>query len=186
VLVVDDDHLVRILVQLGLERDGVDVWLAADGREATRLYRAHRESITVVLLDVHMPGPDGPATLDALRGLNPDVLVCFMSGDTGDYDPQELLRRGAARIIAKPFPINQLANDLRLLTQGVPADVLPSVGDARGDRGREPGPDRSLPSRSVFQECWPSSNKPCHPPTEGARAAESLTGKGTGEAARPV
>jgi DNA-binding response OmpR family regulator len=115
-------------VQLGLERDGFDVWLASDGREAIPLYRTHRESIAVVLLDVHMPGLDGPATLDALRRLNPEVLVCFMSGDTGDYDPQELLQRGAARFIAKPFHINQLAYDLRLLMQGVPADLLLFVG----------------------------------------------------------
>jgi CheY-like chemotaxis protein len=128
VLVVDDDHLVRTLVRLVLERDGFDVWLAANGREALRLYRAYRDRIAVVLLDVHMPVLDGPATLDALRRLKPEVLVCFMSGDTGDYEPHELLRRGAARIFAKPFHIPQLANHLRLLTQGVPADLLPSVG----------------------------------------------------------
>jgi CheY-like chemotaxis protein len=132
VLVVDDDHLVRVLVQLGLERDGADVWLASNGPEAIRLYRAHRERIAVVLLDVHMPVLDGPATLDALRRLNPEVLVCFMSGDTGAYAPQELLQRGAASLIAKPFPINKLANNLRLLAQGAPADLLPSVGGCRG------------------------------------------------------
>jgi CheY-like chemotaxis protein len=87
VLVVDDNRLVRTMVQLGLERDGFDVWLASNGRDAIHLYRALRDRIAVVLLDVHMPGLDGPATLDALRRLNPDVLVCFMSGDTGDYEP---------------------------------------------------------------------------------------------------
>src|SRR5262245_2238357 len=132
VLVADDDHLTRILVQLVLARAGFKVWLAANGREAIRLYRAHREGIAVVLLDVHMPVLDGPATLDALRGLNPEVLACFMSGDTGNYDPQELLRRGATSIVAKPFQINRLADHLRLLRQGVPADLLPSVGGRLG------------------------------------------------------
>jgi two-component system, OmpR family, response regulator len=127
VLVVDDDYLVRILVQRRLERDGFDVWLASNGWEAIHRYRTHRDRIAVVLLDVHMPGLDGPATLDALRRLNPEVLVCLMSGDPGDYDPQELLQRGATGIIAKPFQINQLANHLRLLTQGVPAGRLPSA-----------------------------------------------------------
>jgi CheY-like chemotaxis protein len=132
VLVVDDDHLVRIMVRRGLERDGFDVWLASNGREAIRLYRAHRDRIAVVLLDVHMPVLDGPATLDALRSLNPEVPVCFMSGDTGDCDPQEQFRRGATGIIAKPFYINQLANHLRLLTQGVPAGRLLSAGGCSG------------------------------------------------------
>ena len=128
VLVVDDEHLVRIMVQLGLERNGFDVWLASSGREAIRLYRKHRGSIAVVLLDVRMPGRDGPQTLDALRELNPGVRACFMSGDTAAYEPEELRQRGAACVIAKPFHLEDLANVLRLLTQGVHAGPLSAGG----------------------------------------------------------
>lgn len=112
VLVVDDDRLLRLLVQLALERDGFEVCLAPSGREAIELYRQQYESIAVVLLDVRMPDLDGPATLDGLRIINPDVLACFMSGDTGDYEPAELLRRGAAHVFAKPFHLPHLANFL--------------------------------------------------------------------------
>jgi CheY-like chemotaxis protein len=132
VLVVDDNHLVRALVQLGLERNGFDVRVAANGRQAIEVYREHREHIAVVLLDVRMPGLDGPATLDALRQLNPEVLVCFMSGDTVDYDPEELRQRGAASVIAKPFLLNELIKVLRLLAHGISADLLPSGGACRG------------------------------------------------------
>jgi CheY-like chemotaxis protein len=131
--VVDDEHFVRSMLQLGLERNGFDVWLAANGREATDLYRLHQDRIAVVLLDVRMPGLDGPGTLDALRELNPQVLACFMSGDAGAYDPQELLQRGAAHVIAKPFHLDPLADTLRLLVRGAPANPLPPAGDA----GRE-------------------------------------------------
>jgi CheY-like chemotaxis protein len=117
VLVVDDDHLVRILVQMGLERDGFDVWLAASGREAINVYREHREDIAVVLLDVRMPGMDGPQTLDALRELNPEVLACFMSGNAGGYGPDELRERGAAHIIDKPFLLKNLADVLRAMAR---------------------------------------------------------------------
>jgi CheY-like chemotaxis protein len=126
VLVVDDDHLVRALLQLGLERDGFDVWLAANGREAIRLYRTHRYRIGVVLLDIRMPGLDGLATMQALRRLNPDVAVCLTSGDMDGNDPEELRRRGAAHVLAKPFHLDELAHVLRLLTHGVSADALPS------------------------------------------------------------
>ena len=54
VLVVDDDRWVRIMVKLGLERNGFDVWLAPNGREAIELYREHKKDIAVVLLDVCM------------------------------------------------------------------------------------------------------------------------------------
>jgi CheY-like chemotaxis protein len=131
VLVVDDEHFVRHMVQLSLERDGFDVWLASNGREAIRLYREHRDRIAVVLLDVRMPNPDGPQTLAVLRKLNPAVQVCFMSGDAGAYEPEELRQRGAACVIAKPFRLEDLAHVLRLVTQGEPADPLPAVGARR-------------------------------------------------------
>jgi CheY-like chemotaxis protein len=133
VLVVDDEHLVRIMVQLGLEREGFDVWLAANGREAIAVYRAHKEDIAVVLLDVHMPGLDGPATLDALRKRNPEVRACFMSGDTGSYEPDELLQRGAVHVLAKPFRLDDLANILRQLADDVPADLLSSDKVSSGE-----------------------------------------------------
>ncbi len=128
VLVVDDEHMVGIMVQLGLQRNGFDVWLARDGREAIDLYRRHTEEIAVVLLDVRMPGLDGLQTLEVLREWNPKVLACFMSGDTGPYKQEELLQRGAAHVIAKPFHLDNLANILRLLLQGVPADLFPFGG----------------------------------------------------------
>ena len=131
VLVVDDEHIVRSLVQLGLERAGFDVWLAANGRKALDLYREHRADIDVVLLDVRMPGLDGPQTLDALRELNPDIPACFMSGDTGAYEPSALLQRGAKCVIAKPFHLDELANILRLVAHGEPSNCLPAIGSCR-------------------------------------------------------
>src|SRR5262245_3762159 len=128
VLVVDDENLVRVMVQLGLEQDGFDVYLASDGREAIQLYRKHLQSIDIVLLDVRMPGLDGPQTLDALRQVNPRILVCLMSGDTGAYRLDDLRRRGAADFIAKPFGLDYLAGMLRRLIDGVADEVL---SDAR-------------------------------------------------------
>jgi CheY-like chemotaxis protein len=128
VLVVDDEHLVRIMVQMGLERNGFDVWLASDGPEAIELYRKHRESISVVLLDVLMPGLDGPQTLAALRDLNPEVRACFMSGDTGAYEVEWLRQRGAACVVAKPFLLADLADILRQMIEGRAGGLLPPGG----------------------------------------------------------
>lgn len=126
VLVVDDDNLVRIMVQLGLERHGFDVWQASNRREASCLYQEHRDRITVVLLDVRRPGLDGPATMDVLRKHNPAVPFCFMSGETGGGLSEELSKQEAVYFIAKPFLIDHLANVLRLIARGVPANQLPS------------------------------------------------------------
>ena len=126
VLVVDDEHLVRIMVQLCLERNGFDVWIARNCQEAVDIHRQHREEIDIVLIDVHMPGLDELQALKGMRELNPNILACFMSSDTGADKWEDLLRRGGAYSIAKPFRLDELANVLRLMVQGVPAAVLPS------------------------------------------------------------
>jgi CheY-like chemotaxis protein len=108
VLVVDDQEGVRGVLELMLRQEGFAVWLAADGWEAIDLYRSRRAAIDLVLLDVRMPGLDGPATLTALRGLNPQVRCCFLSGDLGGYAEGELRDLGAA-VLPKPFRPADLA-----------------------------------------------------------------------------
>jgi CheY-like chemotaxis protein len=119
VLVVDDEPVVRSVLRSALEGHGFRVWLAAGGPEALDLYRQHRDAIAVVLLDIRMPGLDGPQTLDALRHLNPEVLACFMSADMGGYQPEELRERGARFVFAKPFCLDELAQALWRLAREV-------------------------------------------------------------------
>ena len=113
ILVVDDEPLIRELLQLTLEQQGFSVFLAADGREALALYQAQRSTIALVLLDVRMPGLDGPATLTALRRLDPAICACFLTGHAGGYTDEELLERGAVRVFAKPFHSAELGVVLR-------------------------------------------------------------------------
>jgi CheY-like chemotaxis protein len=115
VLAVDDEGCVRGLLDVGLRLHGFSVWLAADGREALELYRRHGPSIAVVLMDVRMPGLDGPQTLAALQELNPQVRCCFMSGDFGGYTEEGLRSLGAAVVIPKPFQLDEMARVLREL-----------------------------------------------------------------------
>src|SRR5262245_41951995 len=79
VLVVDDDPGVRACLRACLEHAGFVVWQAGRGEEAIDLCRAHGTAIDVVLLDVHMPGLDGPATLRRLRAIKPALRSFFMS-----------------------------------------------------------------------------------------------------------
>ena len=103
VLVVDDDVAVRHVLHVGLQSRGCYVWSASSGREAVELYRRHVDKIDVVLLDVTMPGMDGPRTLAALQDLSPAVCCCFMSGNLSDAQARALLQTGAARVLHKPF-----------------------------------------------------------------------------------
>lgn len=131
ILVVDDEHSVRVMVELGLEQSGLDVWVAANGRHAVDLYRKNQDRIAVVLLDVCMPDLDGPATLQLLREQDPNVLACFMSSNTGVYTPEDLIRCGAAHVIAKPFRLDEMVHILRAMVSGVPAEPVASSGAFR-------------------------------------------------------
>jgi CheY-like chemotaxis protein len=112
ILVVDDEACMRGLLRIGMHQQGFVVWLAANGREAIDVYRRHQETIDVILLDVCMPGLDGPQTLAALQNLNPEVRCCFMSGYLGNYTEERLLALGAVAVILKPFHLAKVAQEL--------------------------------------------------------------------------
>jgi CheY-like chemotaxis protein len=113
ILVIDDEPAIRMLVQLGLQDQDLTVFTAGNGPEGVQIYQANQERIGIVLLDVKMPGLDGPRTLPLLQRINPEVCCCFVTGDTGVYDEQELLRLGAAAVLRKPFSLTHLAQMLR-------------------------------------------------------------------------
>jgi len=112
VLVVDDNPMLLSLLQTALSRRGFLVWTSASGSQAVEVYREQQQQIAVVLLDVRMPGLDGPATLAELRRIHPGLRACFMSGETGKYTPEDLLALGAQRLFDKPFRLLALADEL--------------------------------------------------------------------------
>jgi two-component system, OmpR family, response regulator len=120
ILVVDDDPMLLGLLHTVLARQGFRVWTCTGGEEALTTYLRFQADIAVVLLDVCMPGLDGPATLAELRRIDPGVRACFMSGHTGAYSVEELLGLGALRFFDKPFQIQPLAEGLwTLAVEGV-------------------------------------------------------------------
>lgn len=118
ILVVDDEEPIRQLLDIVLQRQGLHVWLATDGCQALKLYDRFRSQIDLVLLDVRMPGMDGPQTLAALRNRNPDLRCCFLTGFTGEYTEQQLHQQGALRVFTKPFALAPLASALWKLAAG--------------------------------------------------------------------
>lgn len=113
ILVVDDEMMVRGLLEIWLRKLGFAVWLAASGPEAVAIYQYHHETIDLVLLDVRIPIMDGPQTLVALQETNPRVCSCFMSGDIGHYTVDHLRELGAGAFLPKPFRLSEVAQVLR-------------------------------------------------------------------------
>jgi CheY-like chemotaxis protein len=135
--VVDDEPNIRALLETALTHFGLAVWLASGGAEAVDVYRRHRAHIHVALLDVRMPDPDGPPTLELLRALNPTLPCSFMSGYAGHYSATDLLACGAAHVFPKPFNLGEMARALRELA-GVPAAAPEPANGHWPERRRAP------------------------------------------------
>lgn len=117
ILIVDDEFAIRDFLQALLQRHGYCVWTAASGDEALDSCCDHGEEIDIVLLDVQMPGMNGPQTLDGIRQFDPELPVCFMTGDLGGYNSGELLALGARFVFGKPFRIDEVLRVVRSLAQ---------------------------------------------------------------------
>jgi DNA-binding response OmpR family regulator len=112
ILVVDDEEMLVSLFEVVLRRQGFQVYTARSGQEALAQFLAHQEKIDLALLDVRMPGLDGPGTLLLLRQLRPTLRCCFMSGELGQTGMEELLSLGAERVFFKPFPLHRASSEL--------------------------------------------------------------------------
>ncbi len=80
ILAVDDESAVLTMTKETLENYGYRVLTARDGTEAIAAYTSHRQEIKGVLTDMLMPYMDGPATIRALRKLDPEIQIIAASG----------------------------------------------------------------------------------------------------------
>ena len=113
VLIIDDEEDVRRIAALSLVHVGhFRVVEASGGREGVAVARAERPD--VVLLDVMMPGMDGPTTLAALRE-DPDtrdIPIVFVTARAMSAELEPLRRLGAKGVLTKPFNAMTLPHDL--------------------------------------------------------------------------
>jgi len=113
VLIVDDEEAVRRIAAIVLEMHGADSLTAASGDAALDLLRTAGEKISLVLLDMTMPGINGEETLRRMRMLNARQPVILMSG----YSETEIMRRsadlGVAGFIQKPFEVETLLTKVK-------------------------------------------------------------------------
>jgi len=114
VMYVEDEPDFRAVAKLALEAvGGLQVLVCEGGEQA--LQQGPTFAPQLILLDVMMPGMDGPATLEALRA-EPrlaTVPVVFMTAKVQPHEVAHFLGLGAVGVIAKPFDPMRLADQVR-------------------------------------------------------------------------
>ncbi len=107
-LLVDDEEAVRTLGSEMLELAGYTVLTAANGREALEVYKHHKDSISLVILDLVMPEMSGKQCLERLLTMDPSAKILIASGYSANGPTRDVLKRGATGFISKPFDLKQI------------------------------------------------------------------------------
>jgi len=122
ILFVEDDPDIQVVAALALEAvGGLSVLVCGSGAEA--LSRLTEFGPDLVLLDVMMPGMDGPTMLETLRRL-PDARelpVVFMTARVQSHEVAHYRELGAAEVIAKPFDPMTLADTVQSIWRSLHA-----------------------------------------------------------------
>ncbi|AJE03095.1 sigma-54-dependent transcriptional regulator [Geobacter pickeringii] len=106
ILIVEDEHPLRELLETELQRSGYKVDSAANGEEGFEKYR--QEIFNVVLLDVRMPGMDGVETLKLMRSESTVPEVIVFTGHGTIETAVECIRNGAYDYLTKPVKLDEL------------------------------------------------------------------------------
>jgi two-component system response regulator PilR (NtrC family) len=101
ILVVDDEEIMREILETLLKSEGYSVRLAASGEEGIEL--ARNIPFDAAIVDVMMPGIDGMATLEALKKLDDELAVIMVTAYASVENAITSMKRGAFDYITKPF-----------------------------------------------------------------------------------
>ncbi|HLK66847.1 MAG TPA: response regulator [Bryobacteraceae bacterium] len=108
VLVVDDEDVVLRTARSALERQGCSVLVAESGPSAIDILRLHADEVSLIILDLSMPGMSGLEVLPELRKIRPDIPIVVSSG----YSESETLRLFSGYKISgflqKPYTLQRL------------------------------------------------------------------------------
>lgn len=110
ILIIDDDKELTLLLSEYLSLEGFEVTIKNDG--VSGLAKAYDESISLILLDVMMPGLNGFEVLKALGGQHSTPIIML----TAKGDPEDIVRGldlGADDYLAKPFKHDELVSRIK-------------------------------------------------------------------------
>jgi DNA-binding response OmpR family regulator len=111
ILLVDDEQPIQTLLSFPLQRDGYEVIVAADGRDA--LARYEESPPDLVVLDVMLPRLDGLEVCKRLRAKGETVPIIMLTAKSEEIDKVLGLELGADDYITKPFSMREFRSRVK-------------------------------------------------------------------------
>jgi DNA-binding response OmpR family regulator len=118
-LVVEDEEMVRRMLQALLEIHHYRILLAQNGAEALEQYQLHQSEIQFVVTDIMIPNWDGFNLISNLKAINPELPIIAISGAL--IHEETALAKGADCFLAKPFNLETLLSRISALLNPVDA-----------------------------------------------------------------
>ena len=115
ILVVDDEASILTITSQTLQTFGYRTLTATDGATAVAVYAEHMNEIAVVLTDMAMPIMDGPATIRALKQINPAVKIIAASGLNANGGVAKVSGAGVKHFLTKPYTAATLLRTMRAI-----------------------------------------------------------------------
>ncbi|HOB91941.1 MAG: transporter substrate-binding domain-containing protein [Bacillota bacterium] len=113
VLLAEDNKTNQLIAQTLLEQAGIKSIVADDGKSAVELYRQHKDSIDVILMDLHMPVMDGYEAAQEIRKLSASVPIVAMTADVILGVREKCEQNGIYHYISKPFDPDRFVQTIR-------------------------------------------------------------------------
>jgi len=110
ILVIDDEPLVLRAAIRMLRAMGCEVLSADNGREGVQTFKAHRDRVSLAIVDLVMPGTDGVATLNEILELAPQTPILLVSGYTPEVEKVDALLLACPTVsyLEKPYDPNTI------------------------------------------------------------------------------
>jgi len=108
ILIVDDEHVIRITAQAILENLGYEIKTAVNGKDALEVIKNSPDNFDLVLLDMIMPEMNGKECFIELKKINPEIKVVLSSGFSREEDIELMRSLGIKGFIRKPFTGSEL------------------------------------------------------------------------------
>ncbi len=113
ILLVDDEELLLALGKEMLERFGYTVLTADRGEKALEIYRREREEISLVIMDLVMPGMGGRKCLEQILKMDPSQKIVIASGYSLNGQAKAALESGAEGYMRKPYELREMLSVIR-------------------------------------------------------------------------
>jgi len=114
ILLVEDEHSVRRLAKLLLQRQGYRVYEASSGVEALAVWETHGPEIDLLLTDMIMPGGmSGRELAEKLAGKKAPLKIIYTSGYSPDTISQNLMLKEGLNFLPKPYHPDKLIHIIR-------------------------------------------------------------------------